>query len=73
MLAAGDDGIVRKKEDHHPYAGITMAEWSAANCRLMAHLLQTNILPKDHLEYYFTYTTNIYEYATQYEWDAFLD
>ena len=33
------DNIVLRSEEDHPYIGISIAEWSAANRRLMAHLL----------------------------------
>ena len=67
------DNIVLRSEEDHPYIGISIAEWSAANCRLMAHLLQTGELERCSVEYYLAYTTQIMEYAERYAWNAVLD
>lgn len=69
----GSDRIVLQADDRHPYSGITLAEWSSANCRLMAHMLQTGELARDNVEYYLAYTTQICEYYELYEWEAILD
>ena len=69
----GDDNVVIRTEDEHPYRGVTISEWGAANARLMAHLLQTGALRKEDVEYYLAYTTQIFEYASVYEWEAVLE
>ena len=73
MLGLGDNNVVFRDDDEHPYAGISIAEWGASNCRVMAHLIQTGELSRDQVEYYLAYTTQIYEYASSYEWDAIMD
>ena len=75
LTAKGDhaDHLVLKTEDDHPYSGIYLDEWGAANCRLMNHLLQSNILKREDIEYYLSYMTQIYEFASKYEWDSVLD
>ena len=67
------DQVTIKADDKHPYTGITLSEWSAANCRLMAHLLESQQLSYDHVTYYLAYTTQIYEFYQSYEWEAILD
>ena len=69
----GEDTVVLKTEDYHPYSGISLSEWTAANCRLMAHMLSTGELPQSHVQYYLAYTTQVAEYYEQYEWEAVLD
>jgi hypothetical protein len=73
VLGLGEDNVVLHTENDHPYTGISIAEWSAANCRLMAHLLATGALARADVEYYLAYSTQIYEYAALYEWEAVLD
>ena len=73
VLGLGDNDVVFRDDDEHPYAGISIAEWGASNCRVMAHLIQTGELSRDQVEYYLAYTTQIYEYASSYEWDAIMD
>jgi hypothetical protein len=74
VLGSGpDDSVVLKTEDEHPYSGLSLAEWSAANCRLMAHILATGELRPEHVAYYLAYTTQVMEYYEQYEWEAVLD
>ena len=65
--------VVFKPDERHPYAGITLSEWSAANCRVMAHLLQTGELAPSHVEYYLSYSTQIYEFYELYDWEAILE
>ena len=69
----GDDNVVIRTEDGHPYRGVTISEWGAANARLMAHLLQTGALRKEDVKHYLAYTTQIFEYASVYEWEAVLE
>ena len=73
LKCEGNTSVVLQCEDGHPYGGISLTEWSAANCRLMAHLLATGALARDHVEYYMAYTTQVYEYAERYDWEAVLE
>lgn len=74
LAKTGDmDSLVVKPDTEHPYSGISVAEWSAANCRLLAYLLRSGELSLDKVEYYLAYTTQIYDFASKYEWDSILD
>ena len=44
--------LVLKSEDEHPYLGIYIQEWGAANMRLINNLLCTGQLPRDEIEFY---------------------
>ena len=69
----GGDNVVILKDNKHPYSGITIGEWGAANCRLMAYLLSTGYLKAEDVDYYLAYTTQIYEWYETYLWEAILD
>jgi hypothetical protein len=71
-LCVMDDTLVVRQEDEHPYNGISISEWSAANCRLMAYLLRSGELTTDMIEYYLAYTTQIYDFVSKYEWNSIL-
>lgn len=66
------ESLVFKAEDDHPYLGIYMEEWGAANMRLLNHLLSTQQLKRNEVEYYLAYTTKIFEFAEKYEWNSVL-
>ena len=68
-----DDRVVLQTDDRHPYSGISVGEWGAANCRLMNALLENGELRRDDVEYYLAYTTRIFEYSVKYEWHLVLD
>lgn len=55
------------------YTGITIAEWGAANCRVMHHLLDKCILKKDNVSYYLAYTTKVFDLASKYAWNSVLE
>ena len=65
--------MVIHTEDEHPYSGVTVEEWGAANCRLMNFILQSGQLRRDHVEYYLAYSTMIYEFVSRYDWESILD
>lgn len=69
-LIPGPDGklVVRADEDQPAY--ITLAEWGAANLRLMQHLLDTGELARSEIEFYNAYTLMIFEYIEHYEWPS---
>lgn len=67
------DKLVVIDDDKHPYSGITIGEWGAANCRLMNYLLQSGKLARGEVEYYLAYTAKIYDFLEKYEWESILD
>lgn len=69
----GDSQLVIATDDDHPYSGLTIEEWSAANCRVMAHLLQTGQLATADIEFYLAYTVQIYEFSQRYQWEGLMD
>ena len=75
VLGSGEAGesVMLLKDNKHPYSGITIGEWGAANCRLMAHLLKSGYLKTEDVDYYLAYTTQIYEWYETYLWEAILD
>ena len=67
------DRVILKADDDHPYSGIFMSEWGAANCRLMNALLGKGILARDNVEYYLAYTARVFEFGQRYEWENVMD
>ena len=51
---------------------LTVAEWEAANMRLLTHLLRTGSLPRQHVDYYLSYTVQIMEFVNIYEWQSII-
>ena len=68
-----EDRLVVRAEDQHPYAGITISEWGAANIRVMNKLLNTGDLERSNIEYYLSYSASIFDFAEKYEWHSILD
>ena len=68
-----DDVLVLRTDHSHPYAGISLSEWGAANCRLMAALLDRQLLPAAETQYYLAYTLKIFEFVSKYEWESVLE
>ncbi len=68
-----EDVLVLRTEDSHPYSGLTLSEWGAANCRVMAALLDRQMLAPQDVHYYLAYTTRIFEWCGKYEWDSVLE
>ena len=64
---------VIRADDDYPYLGIRIEEWEAANMRLMNSLLSNGELKRDQIEFYFTFTTKIFEFADIYEWNSVLN
>ena len=73
VLSTADNNVVVQRDDDHPYSGISVEEWSAANCRLMAYLMRSGSLKSADVEYYLSYTTQIYDFASKYDWESLLD
>lgn len=65
--------IIRSEERNHPYHGISIDEWGAANTRLMHHLFQTGMLKREDTEYYLAYTATIFDFCQNYEWHSVLE
>ena len=63
VLSIADNNVVVQRDDDHPYSGISVEEWSAANCHLMAYLMRSGSLRSADVEYYLSYTTQIYDFA----------
>ena len=68
----GTDGVLSFKTDDSAQVYLSMAEWGAANVRLMADLLAQGRLQRREVEYYLAYTAYIYDLASQYEWQSLL-
>ena len=78
VLARNSDGepldtLMVQTDDSHPYHGIHISEWAAANCRLMNYLLCSNELCRADIEYYLAYTAMIMDLASSYEWPNVLN
>lgn len=73
LIVDTEQRLVVRTDDQHPYSGIRMEEWVAANCRLMNNLLQTGALPRQDVEFYLAHTVNVMEYAERYSWESVLD
>jgi len=76
VLTASDsdkDRLVLKSDDDHPYSGIRMDEWGAANCRVMNALIGKQLLSRGDVEYYLAYTARIFEFAAKYDFESVLD
>ena len=67
-LVQNGEALTMKIKDEHPYAGISIHEYGAANMRLMNYLLRSGRLDRDKVEYYLAYTTLIFELGDKYEW-----
>ena len=67
-LVQQGDSLTMRVRDEHPYSGISILEYGAANMRLMNHLLRIGKLQRDKVEYYLAYTTLIFELGEKYEW-----
>ena len=70
--SGNQDIVVGLQSNEHPYAHISIAEWGAANCRLMNYLLQEGHLKRPDIEYYLAYSAKIYDLAEKYEWYSIL-
>ena len=68
-----DDQLVVRSEESHPYAGIAVEEWGAANCRLMFAMLSEGALKQQDVPYYLAYTATIFDFISRYDWNSILD
>ena len=67
------DQLIFRTEESHPYSGITVGEWGAANTRLLNALLKLGKLARHDLEFYLSYTAHIMDALDIYEWDSILE
>jgi hypothetical protein len=67
-----NEKLVIQPSEEHPYSGIFVSEWAAANCRLMNHLLVSGELLRSDIEYYLAHTVNIMDYVNTFEWESIL-
>jgi len=67
------DTMILKTEDEHPYLGIYIEEWGAANMRLLNFLISSGQLKRQDIEFYLAYTTKIFEFAEKHEWSSVLN
>lgn len=61
-----------RNDDGHPYLGIYIDEWGAANMRVLNYLLSSGQIIREEVEYYLAYSTKIFEFAKNYEWNTIL-
>lgn len=69
----GEDALTIRCDEPHPYSGISVDEWGAANTRLLHHLLSTGQLPRQEIEYYLAYTAIVFDFYQKYEWASVLE
>ena len=74
LTQSEEDGtLVMRAEDIHPYSGISIEEWGAANCRLLFAMMSDGAIKSEEVPYYLAYTTTIFEFASRYHWNSVLD
>ena len=75
IIKSGKDSeaLILKPDDDHPYLGVYVEEWEAANMRLLNHLLYSIQLPWDEIEFYLAYTTKIFDSAEKNDWNSVLN
>jgi len=72
ILTQQEDGTIAVKNNEQETFSISMAEWGAANMRLMSYLLEVGDLHRDQVEYYLAYTMQVFELADVYDWSSVL-
>jgi hypothetical protein len=72
-LTQAEDGTVSLKPNEQEAYAISMAEWGAANMRLLSHLLRKGDLAYKDVEFYLSYTMQIYELADKFEWPSIME
>ena len=68
-----DDTLIVRTDDRHPYSGISVDEWSAANTRVLNKLLSSGDLKRDQIEYYLAYTATVMDFVAIYDWASVLN
>jgi hypothetical protein len=72
MNQSASNDITFTQEQDITYAGLSIDEWGAANCRLLNFLLASGKLLRSDIEYYLAYTAQIYDFASKYSWSSIL-
>jgi hypothetical protein len=72
VFTRSEDGTFSVRSNEKESFYISISEWGAANTRLMNFLLQNGDLPRDQIEYYLSYTMQVFELADTYEWTSVL-
>ena len=71
-LMAGENSVLSIHTDDPVQLYVSVAEWGAANVRLMADLLAQGRLKQGDIEYYLAHTAYILDLASHYEWQSLL-
>ena len=69
----GPDRTVSLKVDETVQVYLSQCEWSAANLRLMHHMIVEGQLPRSSSDDYLAYTVMIHEFTGKYDWQSVLD
>ena len=72
LQATNTDAYTIVQDSDTTYAGLSIDEWGAANCRLMNELLASKQLKRQDMEFYLAYTTKIFELASKFTWPSIL-
>ena len=72
-VSESDERLMVRTEEAHPYAGISVEEWGAANCRLLYAMISDRAIDMNDIPYYLAYTATIFDFATKYELHSVLD
>jgi hypothetical protein len=72
LQATNADAYTIVQDSDTTYAGLSIDEWGAANCRLMNELLASKQLKRPDTEFYLAYTTKIFELASKFTWPSIL-
>lgn len=73
VFSQSEDGSIMFKPAEEDMHAITMAEWGAANMRLLGDLLHTGELAYEDVDYYLSYTMQLYELAERFEWSSLME
>ena len=73
VFTQSEDGAILFKPAEEEVHSITMAEWGAANMRLLSDLLGSGELAYTDVEFYLAYTMQIYELSERFEWASLME
>lgn len=72
VLSQCEDGRISLLQNDEEQYNISISEWGAANMKLMAHLLSKGDLQRCQVEYYLSYTMQVFQLADSYDWNSVL-
>jgi len=72
VLSQCEDGRISLLQNNDEHYNISISEWGAANMKLMAHLLSKGDLERSQVEYYLSYTMQVFQLADTYDWNSVL-